>query len=101
MKLEWSSQTCFFFFLSVAFFPLYMGDHVFVGENSVVSAAMVGSYVYIGNNVVIVSILVCDFFPLQFLALHSAKLIVCFRVDVVSWKIVATLRITQYYPQKQ
>lgn len=32
-----------------------MGDHVFVGENSVVSAAMVGSYVYIGNNVVIVS----------------------------------------------
>lgn len=31
-----------------------MGDHVFVGENSVVSAAMVGSYVYIGNNVVIV-----------------------------------------------
>jgi acetyltransferase-like isoleucine patch superfamily enzyme len=31
-----------------------MGDHVFVGERSIVNAAMVGSYVYIGNNVVIV-----------------------------------------------
>lgn len=61
-----------------------MGDHVFVGENSVVSAAMVGSYVYIGNNVVIVSILEYNFFLLQFLALCNAKLIVCFRVDVVS-----------------
>lgn len=40
---------------SVAFFPLQMGDHVFVGENSVVNAAVVGSYVYIGKNVVIVS----------------------------------------------
>ncbi|XP_075220077.1 dynactin 5, p25 subunit [Lycorma delicatula] len=37
----------------VAFFPLHMGDHVFVGENSVINAAAVGSYVYIGNNVVI------------------------------------------------
>lgn len=41
-------------FFRVAFFPLQMGDHVFVGERSVVNAAMVGSYVYIGNNVVIV-----------------------------------------------
>lgn len=32
-----------------------MGDHVFVGENSVVSAAVIGSYVHIGKNVVIVS----------------------------------------------
>ena len=40
---------------SVAFFPLQMGDHVFVGENTVVNAAVVGSYVYIGKNVVIVS----------------------------------------------
>jgi dynactin-5 len=32
-----------------------MGDHVFVGERSVVNAAVVGSYVYIGNNCVIVS----------------------------------------------
>ncbi|GLG98372.1 hypothetical protein R5R35_004820 [Gryllus longicercus] len=37
----------------VAFFPLHMGDHVFVGENSVVNAAVVGSYVYIGKNCVI------------------------------------------------
>ncbi|RZC43146.1 dynactin subunit 5 [Asbolus verrucosus] len=37
----------------VAFFPLTMGDHVFVGERSVVSAAVVGSYVYIGKNCVI------------------------------------------------
>jgi len=42
-------------FSSVAFFPLHMGDHVFVGEHSVVSAAVVGSYVYIGKNCVIVS----------------------------------------------
>lgn len=45
------------FSFSVAFFPLQMGDHVFVGENTVVNAAVVGSYVYIGKNVVIVSIL--------------------------------------------
>lgn len=37
----------------VAFFPLHMGDHVYVGENSVVSAAVIGSYVHIGKNVVI------------------------------------------------
>lgn len=43
-------------FYRVAFFPLQMGDHVFVGENTVVNAAVVGSYVYIGKNVVIVSI---------------------------------------------
>lgn len=39
----------------VAFFPLHIGDHVFIGENSVISAASIGSYVYIGKNVVIVS----------------------------------------------
>lgn len=40
----------------VAFFPLHVGDHVYIGEDSVVNAAVVGSYVYIGKNVVIVSI---------------------------------------------
>lgn len=39
----------------VAFFPLQMGDHVFVGERAVVNAAVVGSYVYIGKNAIIVS----------------------------------------------
>ena len=33
--------------------PLRMGDHVFVGERSVVRAASIGSHVHIGNNVVI------------------------------------------------
>ncbi|XP_025829241.1 dynactin subunit 5 [Agrilus planipennis] len=37
----------------VAFFPLTMGDHVYVGERSVVNAANIGSYVYIGRNVVL------------------------------------------------
>lgn len=37
----------------LAFFPLYIGDHVFVGEGSIISAASIGSYVYIGRNVVI------------------------------------------------
>lgn len=37
----------------VAFFPLTMGDHVFVGERAVINAAIVGSYIYIGKNAVI------------------------------------------------
>lgn len=44
-------------FSRFTFFPLHLGDHVFVGEDSVVSAALVGSFVYIGKNVVIVSTL--------------------------------------------
>ena len=39
----------------VAFFPLQIGDHVFIGEGSIVNAAVVSSYVYIGKNVIIVS----------------------------------------------
>ena len=39
----------------MAFFPLQIGDHVFIGENSIVNAAVVNSYVYIGKNVTIVS----------------------------------------------
>ena len=38
----------------MAFFPLQIGDHVFIGEGSIVNAAVVNSYVYIGKNVVIV-----------------------------------------------
>jgi len=37
----------------VAFFPLHIGDHVFIDEDTVVNAAHVGSYVYIGKNCVI------------------------------------------------
>ena len=40
---------------SVAFFPLHIGDHVFIDEGSIVNAAQVGSYVHIGKNCVIVS----------------------------------------------
>ena len=39
----------------VAFFPLQIGDNVFIGEGSIVNAAVVSSYVYIGKNVIIVS----------------------------------------------
>ncbi|KAF3760447.1 regulated by circadian rhythms/ hyphal growth [Cryphonectria parasitica EP155] len=35
------------------YMPLRMGDHVFVGEGTVVQAATIGSHVYIGNNTVI------------------------------------------------
>uniref|UniRef100_A0A914WB86 Dynactin subunit 5 n=1 Tax=Plectus sambesii TaxID=2011161 RepID=A0A914WB86_9BILA len=37
----------------VAFFPVHIGDHVFVGSDSIVVAAQVGSYVHIGKNCVI------------------------------------------------
>lgn len=37
----------------VAFFPLHIGDHVFIDEGSIVNATQVGSYVHIGKNCVI------------------------------------------------
>ncbi|KAG8191946.1 hypothetical protein JTE90_007742 [Oedothorax gibbosus] len=37
----------------VAFFPLFIGDHVFIDEDAVVNAASIGSYVSIGKNCVI------------------------------------------------
>ena len=33
----------------VAFFPFNMGDHVMIGEGSVINAASIGSYVNIGR----------------------------------------------------
>lgn len=35
------------------YMPLRIGDHVFVGQNTVVQAASVGSHIYIGNNAVV------------------------------------------------
>lgn len=40
----------------IAFFPLVIGEHVYIGEGAVVSAASIGSYVYIGKNAIIVSV---------------------------------------------
>ncbi|KKK16709.1 dynactin Arp1 p25 subunit, partial [Aspergillus rambellii] len=37
----------------VIFYPLKIGDHVFVGERSVVEAAQVGNHVHIGRDVVV------------------------------------------------
>lgn len=37
----------------VAFFPLHIGDHVFIEEDTIVNAAQIGSYVHIGKNCVI------------------------------------------------
>ncbi|VDN10893.1 unnamed protein product [Dibothriocephalus latus] len=37
----------------VAFFPLHIGDHVFIGEDSIINAAQIGSYVHIGKNCVV------------------------------------------------
>ena len=48
---------------SGAFYPLQIGDNVYIGEGTVVNASSVGSYVYIGKNCVIVSgkiSVVCD-----------------------------------------
>lgn len=42
-------------FVRVAFFPLHIGDHVFIEEDTIVNAAQIGSYVHIGKNCVIVS----------------------------------------------
>ncbi|KAI9669514.1 MAG: hypothetical protein M1829_005103 [Trizodia sp. TS-e1964] len=36
-----------------SYYPVKMGDHVFVGENAVVEAALVGSYVSIGRGAVV------------------------------------------------
>lgn len=36
-----------------AFFAMEMGDHVYIGENSVINASVVGSFVHIGKNCVI------------------------------------------------
>ena len=54
MKIKFYFRSCLFIF-RVAFFPLQIGDHVFIGDNSIVNAAVVNSYVYIGKNVTIVS----------------------------------------------
>ncbi|KAK4472575.1 hypothetical protein MN116_003815 [Schistosoma mekongi] len=37
----------------VAFFPLHIGDNVFIEDDSIVNAAQIGSYVHIGKNCVI------------------------------------------------
>ncbi|KAH9417406.1 dynactin 5, p25 subunit [Dermatophagoides pteronyssinus] len=37
----------------VAFNPMTIGEHVYIGEDTIVNAAEIGSYVYIGNNCVI------------------------------------------------
>lgn len=47
--LEWDVS----FFHSVAFIPLTIGDHVFIGEDTIVNATNIGSHVYIGSNCVI------------------------------------------------
>ena len=39
---------------SGAFYPLQIGDNVYIGDGTVVNASAVGSYVYIGKNCVIV-----------------------------------------------
>ncbi|ELU09048.1 hypothetical protein CAPTEDRAFT_176585 [Capitella teleta] len=37
----------------VAFFPLHIGDHVMIEDDTIINAAQIGSYVHIGKNCVI------------------------------------------------
>lgn len=46
---------CKQFSKGIAFFPMHIGDHVYIGEDAVVSAAVIGSFVYIGRNAIVVS----------------------------------------------
>lgn len=58
LEIDWKHIAFVWFFpgfFRIAFFPLVIGEHVFIGEGAVVSAASVGSYVYIGKNAIIVS----------------------------------------------
>lgn len=43
-----------FFLLSVAFFPIHIGDYVVIEDDCVINAANIGSYVHIGKGSVIV-----------------------------------------------
>jgi dynactin-5 len=38
---------------TLSYLPIFIGNHVYIGENSVVQANDIGSYVYIGKNCVI------------------------------------------------
>lgn len=38
-----------------SYYPSRFGDHVFIGENTIVKSASVGNHVYIGKNCIIVS----------------------------------------------
>ena len=40
-----------------SYYPMKLGDHVFVGEGAVIEAAVIGSYVHIGKDCVIVSVI--------------------------------------------
>ena len=70
-KWDWCHFISISFF-RVAFFPLHIGDHVFIGEDSIVNAAQVGNYVHIGKNCVIVSNL-CRFPKDKYLHIMKAK----------------------------
>ena len=39
-----------------AFYPIHIGDHIIVEENSIINAQAIGSYVHIGKNCIIVSV---------------------------------------------
>ena len=39
-----------------SYYPMKIGDHVTIGEGSIIEAATIGSYVTIGKNCIIVSL---------------------------------------------
>lgn len=51
-----------------------MGDHVFIGEKSVVSAAVIGNFVYIGKNCIIVSCILDTILILIFVKFSGQKM---------------------------
>lgn len=53
---EWCMLMILFVYSIFSYYPMKIGDHVTIGEGSIIEAATIGSYVTIGKNCIIVSL---------------------------------------------